>query len=115
LLLAVLGMYGVLSYAVGQRTSELGIRLALGASPAALLLMMLHQAARLAVVGIIFGTAAALALGRLISGLLYGVDPADPLTLAAVAMTLFVITLAASLGPALRAARLDPQVTMRES
>jgi putative ABC transport system permease protein len=115
LLLAVLGMYGVLSYAVGQRTSEFGIRIALGASPRALLLMMLRHAAGLAAVGIVIGIAASLALGRLIAGLLYEVTPADPPTLVAVAATLFVIALIAGLSPALRAARLDPQVAIRET
>jgi putative ABC transport system permease protein len=115
LLLALFGVYGVLSYAVAQRTSELGVRLALGASAQQLLLGILAEAARMAAVGVAIGLVVALALGRVLHGLLYGVEPGDPVVLTAVAATLFVVALCAAALPAWRASRLDPQVAMRGS
>lgn len=113
LLLAVMGMYGVLSYAVAQRTAELGVRLALGASPMNLLALVLGEAARLAGAGILLGLAATVAIGRMLASLLYGVRPADPATLIVVVATLLVIVLAAAMLPAWRAARLDPLTSLR--
>jgi predicted permease len=113
LLLALFGMYGVLSYAVAQRTPELGIRLAVGASSNQLLGLVLAQGARVALIGIVAGVVAALALSRVLTGLLYDVRPADPVTFVVVAIALLIVALLAALLPALRAARLDPLTAIR--
>jgi putative ABC transport system permease protein len=113
LLLALFGMYGVLSYAVAQRTPELGIRLAVGASSNQLLGLVLAQGARVALIGIAAGIVAALALSRVLTGLLYDVRPADPVTFVGVAVALMFVALLAALLPALRAARLDPLTAIR--
>jgi putative ABC transport system permease protein len=108
LLLAAIGVYGVMSYRVRRRTRELGTRLALGASPSQITRLVLMQAAALASVGLAVGTAAALAFGRTLSSLLFDVPPSDPTTLASAAALLAAATLAASYLPARRAARVDP-------
>ena len=113
LLLALFGVYGVLSYAVAQRTPELGIRLAVGASSNQLLGLVLAQGARIALIGIVTGIAAALALSRVMTGLLYDVRPADPVTFVGVGVALLIVALLAALLPALRAARLDPLSAIR--
>ncbi len=113
LLLAMFGMYGVLSYAVAQRTPELGIRLAVGASSKQLLGLVLVQGARVALIGIAAGIVAALALSRVLIGLLYNVRPADPITFVGVSVALLIVALLAALLPALRAARLDPLTAIR--
>ncbi len=108
LLLAATGIYGLISYSVAQRTPEIGIRLALGATRKNIFRMILGQGLRLVLVGLVLGLAGAFALTRLIRSLMFGVTPSDPLTFVAVSLLLIVITLAAGGLPALRATRLDP-------
>jgi putative ABC transport system permease protein len=108
LVLAAIGVYGVMSYSVRRRTRELGTRLALGASPRDITRLVLRQAGVLAVVGLTAGTAATLVLARTLSSLLFGVPPWDPVTLASAGALLALATLAASYLPARRAARVDP-------
>jgi putative ABC transport system permease protein len=115
LLLAILGVYGVLSYSVKQRRREIGIRMALGARGSDVVRLVVGQGLRLAVLGVTVGVAAALALGRGMAGLLYGVQPADPVTLAAVACVLGVTAVGASYLPARRAARVDPATALRQA
>jgi predicted permease len=114
LLLASVGIYGVLSYIVGQRTREIGIRMALGAGPTHVLRWVMTEGARMAVIGVGVGVAAALGLTRLMAGLLYGVSALDPLTFTVVAALLLVVALAACYIPAWRAMRVDPIVVMRQ-
>jgi putative ABC transport system permease protein len=115
LLLAALGIYGVISYMVGERTREIGIRLALGATRWNILGSVVRQGVRLAMVGAAVGLVAALIVTRLMSGLLYGVHPTDPLTFAAVAILLVCVALLASYIPAQRATKVDPIRTLRDS
>jgi len=113
LLLSAVGIYGVISYAVSQRTQEIGIRMALGAQRANVLLMVVRQAVVLAAAGIAAGALGAWLLGGLMKSLLFGVRPSDPLTFFTVAAVLALAgTLAASV-PALRATRVDPVVALR--
>ena len=113
LLLTALGIYGVISYIVSERTHEIGIRLALGAQSTSILRMVLRQGLGLALAGAVFGLAGALIVSHLMAGLLYGVRPADPLTFAAVAILLIGVALLACYIPARRALRVDPLVTLR--
>jgi predicted permease len=113
LLLAAIGIYGVMSYVVGQRTQEIGIRIALGAQRAHVLRLILSRGVKMALLGAGIGLMAALALSRLIRQLLYGISPADPLTFAAVALLLFFIALLACYLPARRAASVDPTLALR--
>jgi predicted permease len=113
LLLAVIGIYGVVSYSVTQRTNEIGIRMALGASSGSVLRLILRQGLLLGIMGIGIGLAGAIVLTRLISGLLYGVSAADPLTFAAVSILLAAAAVAAQIIPARRAARVDPIIALR--
>lgn len=108
LLLAAIGVYGVMSYRVRRRTRELGTRLALGASPHEITRLVLLQGAAIASVGLAVGTAGALAFARTLSSLLFDVPPWDPATLVSAAALLAMATLAASYLPARRAARVDP-------
>ena len=113
LVLASLGLYGVLAYVVTLRTRELGIRVALGADRAALLRLVIGQGTRLVLIGVAIGFAAALALTRFMSSLLFGVSTVDPLTFAIVPAVLLAVALVASYIPARRASRVDPMQALR--
>ncbi len=114
LLLASVGIYGVMSYTVTQRTREMGLRIALGAARERVLALVLRQGMTLALTGVVVGVAGALALTRLLTSQLYGVRPSDPLTLGVVACVLAGVALLATIVPALRATRVDPIITLRE-
>jgi putative ABC transport system permease protein len=113
LLLASVGIYGVMSYSVNQRTQEMGIRIAVGAERNDVLRLILGQGARAALLGIAVGIATALALTRLMTSLLFGVSARDPLTFVGVATLLTLVGLGASFLPARRAMRVDPIVALR--
>ena len=113
LLLAAIGIYGLLSYEVARRTGEVGIRMALGARPAQIVRMVLSEVGLLAIVGVAAGGVAALAMGKLVSGLVFGLEPGNPAVLATAALVLMCVALCAGLWPARRAARLDPMVALR--
>jgi putative ABC transport system permease protein len=113
LTLAGVGIYGVMSYSVSRRTQEIGIRMALGAQTSHVIRMVVGQGAILATVGVVVGLIGALAVTRLMSGLLYGVRPNDPITFIAVAAVMSGIALIASYIPARRAANVDPMVALR--
>jgi putative ABC transport system permease protein len=113
LLLSSIGIYGVISYLAGQRTHEIGVRMALGAQPSDVMRLILVEAAKMALIGVAVGLAGSLALTRLISKMLFGVSAYDPLTFAGVAALLIVVALAACYLPARRAMRVDPMVALR--
>ncbi|MGA7859439.1 MAG: FtsX-like permease family protein, partial [Terracidiphilus sp.] len=113
LALACVGVYGVMSYSVARRTSEIGIRLALGAQPGQMRRMILRESSGLAVVGIVAGAGTALMLTRLVKSMLYGIQPNDPTTLCAGILLLLAVALAASWIPARRAAGVQPMEALR--
>jgi ABC-type antimicrobial peptide transport system permease subunit len=113
LLLAAIGIYGLMAYSVAQRTQEIGIRLALGAGSSSVRNMVVFQGLRLAVVGVVIGLAAAFALTRLIASLLFGVKAWDPLVFSAVPAVLIAVAFLAVWLPALRASRVDPIDALR--
>jgi len=115
LILASLGIYAVISYSVSQRQLEIGIRMALGASPATVRRLVLRETLRLAAVGVALGIAGALVLTRLVASLLFGVTPTDPLTFGAVLAVLTVVAGLAGYLPAARAARIEPMSALRTS
>jgi ABC-type antimicrobial peptide transport system permease subunit len=108
LLLGAIGLYGVISYAVSERRSEIGVRVALGASPAAVSRLVLREGISLAVLGAALGLAGAILLTRFLRAVLFEVSARDPLTFAGVAFILLAVTLIAAWLPARRAARIDP-------
>jgi len=112
--LAVLGLYGVISFGVARRNREIGVRLALGAAPRTVVAMVLREGVTMAGLGLLLGLGGALALGRLLSSLVYQVSPSDPLTLGAVAAVLLAVAVVASLVPARRAMRVDPVSALRQ-
>jgi ABC-type antimicrobial peptide transport system permease subunit len=114
LVLAAVGTYGVMSYLVGQRTNEIGIRMALGARPAEILAMVLRQAFLLVAVGIVFGWLGAAGGAKAMRSLLFHVPPFDPVTYASVSGILATVVLAACWIPVLRAMRVDPIVALRD-
>ena len=113
LVLAAVGLYGVLSYTVAQRSHEIGIRMAMGARRGNVLGLMVGQGVRIAALGAGIGALAALVTGRVLSSLLYGVSPRDPVVLLEAALIPIVVAAAASYVPARRAAKVDPVVALR--
>jgi len=114
LALAAIGIYGVLAGSVAERTREIGLRSALGATPGDLLRMVLARGLGLAAVGVVFGLIGALATTRYLRALLFGVGPMDPLMLGSAAALLLIVAAAACLVPARRAIRVDPMEALRE-
>jgi putative ABC transport system permease protein len=113
LLLAAIGVYGVVSYSVSQRTGEIGIRIALGARPRDVLRLVIGQGLILTVLGMALGLAGALGVTRLMAGLLFGVSANDPLTFGVIALLLTAVALLAALVPARRAMKVDPPAAIR--
>ena len=113
LLLAALGIYGVTAYSVSQRTREIGIRMALGAASADILKLMLSHGLKLASIGLVIGLAAAFALTRLMTSVLYGVSATDAMTFVSISLLLEGVVLTASFIPARRALTVDPMVALR--
>lgn len=114
LLLACLGLYGVMSYAVARRTSEIGIRMALGARSIDVIRLVMREVLLLVVIGAAVGLAAAAGATRLFSGLLYGLTPTDPLTIALSTLLLAGVAAVAGYLPARRAARIEPMIALRQ-
>jgi putative ABC transport system permease protein len=113
LVLATVGIYGVISYSVSRRTREIGVRMAMGASPASLRRLVLGESAKLALFGLVAGIPVALASARFLSSMLFAVTPTDPLTFIGVALLLTMVALAAAYFPARRAMRVDPMTALR--
>jgi hypothetical protein len=113
LVLGAIGLYGVIAYVVSLRTRELGLRIALGAKPASVLALVLRDGLGLALIGIVAGLVAFLALGRFLRGMLVGVTPTDPVTLVGVTVAILIVSAVASWLPAWRASRIDPLEALR--
>ena len=113
LALALTGIYGVFSYAVAERTQEIGIRMALGASRRGVVRLVVKQGVTVAIVGVVIGIAGGLALTKLLSSMLFEVEPTDPYTFAACAVVMVVVAVGATWFPASRASRVDPMITLR--
>jgi len=113
LVLAVVGLYGVISYGVAQRTREIGVRVALGAEPSAVARLVIGSGLRLAAAGVAIGAAGAVAATRVLSGMLFGVSAVDPTTFAGTTLVVAAIALLASYLPARRALRIDPAEALR--
>lgn len=113
LLLAAIGLYGVMSYSVARRTGEIGIRIALGASQRSVAMMVLREIVILVVIGSVVGSAGALGLGHFAESLMFGLAPRDPVTMVAAIAVLLLVALVAGYLPARRAARIDPVVALR--
>ena len=114
LLLASIGLYGVLAYSVARRTNEIGVRITLGAGKTQVLWMILKDGLRLVLLGVLLGIPVALAAGQLTSSLLYGLEPTDPVTIFVATLSLTVVAALAGFLPAWRAARLDPVAALRQ-
>ena len=112
-LLGAIGIYGVMSYTVAERTREIGVRMALGAKTGNVMRMVLRRGMVPAVAGVMIGLAASVALSRVISGLLFNVRPTDPATLVAITLLLLAVALASCFIPAWRATKVDPLVALR--
>jgi putative ABC transport system permease protein len=113
LILASLGIYGVLAYFVAQHRNEIGVRLALGATPSRMLFLVIRKGMGLTLIGVVFGVVASFVLMRLMKSLLFGVAASDPLTFAAVPLVLLIVSLLACWIPAWRAAKVDPMQALR--
>jgi putative ABC transport system permease protein len=113
LVLAAVGIYGVMSYSVAQQTREIGVRIALGAKRSDVLVMTVKNGLKLAAVGVLFGLVAAFVMTRVLTSLLFGVGATDPVTFMIVALVLITVATLASYIPALRATRVDPMIALR--
>ena len=113
LLIAAIGIYGVLAYSVTQRTREIGLRMALGAQPGGVLRLIIGEGMQITLIGVCAGLLGGLALARAVASLVYGVPVRDPATFASIAVVLSIVALAACTIPAMRAARVDPMVALR--
>ena len=113
LVLAAVGLYGIIAYTVARRTHEIGIRMALGAGRSDVFRLVMRRAVALTAIGIAIGLAAAFAVTRMLGSLLFEIDPDDPITFGGIAALLAMIALAASYVPAFRATRVDPVVALR--
>jgi len=115
LLLAAIGLYGVIGYSVSRRTNEMGVRLALGASPGGVRALVMRESVALSLAGLVFGFVLLLPIQGLTGRLVYGMSPRDPLSIAVAAAILFVVTTASAFVPAWRASRIDPVDAIRSA